>query len=244
MGRRLTQEEYINRCNHIHNHKYDYTNTVYTNKRSKVKITCPVHGEFKQLANNHLVGRGCQKCDHDNRKMSLADFITRANKKHNLKYDYSMTSYSNIRTSVEISCPKHGIFIQVPNDHLKGSGCPICRESKGESEISKILKSLKVAFVRQKRFEYCKNISQLPFDFYIPEWNICIEYDGIQHFKPIDWFGSEQYLKKVQKHDRIKTSFCNDNSIKLIRYSYFEDLRSISNSLHKLNESFRSSTDL
>lgn len=56
-----------------------------------------------------------------------------------------------------------------------------------------------IKFISEKRFNGCKNINELPFDFYLPNQNLLIEYDGIQHFKPINFFGGEMGLKKHKK---------------------------------------------
>ena len=67
-----------------------------------------------------------------------------------------------------------------------------------------------------------KKIKPLPFDFYLPNYNICIEYDGEQHFKPIKYFGGQKAFQSQQQKDEIKNKYCQDNKIKLIRISYMD----------------------
>jgi very-short-patch-repair endonuclease len=92
---------------------------------------------------------------------------------------------------------------------------------------------LEIQFVRQKKFEDCKNLKvgrycrRLPFDFYLPEFNTVIEYDGRQHFKPIEKRGGEESYKRIQINDEIKNKYCKDNGIKMIRIPYtvkFDDI--------------------
>ena len=105
--------------------------------------------------------------------------------------------------------------------HLKGHGCPKCNRSKGELKISKLLDKLKINYIEQYSFNNCKNIYKLKFDFYLPNKNTCIEYDGIQHFKPIEIFGGEKKFCNTKKRDKIKTEYCKSNKIKLLRITVF-----------------------
>lgn len=104
--------------------------------------------------------------------------------------------------------------------------------SYGEKKVESFLIENNVNYIQQKKFEGCINIKSLPFDFYLPEYNICIEFDGRQHFEVIEWFGGEDGFIKRKKNDLIKNIFCNNNNIKLIRISY-EDINIISNILEK-----------
>jgi len=76
----------------------------------------------------------------------------------------------------------------------------------------------------QKTFDSCRSVYVLPFDFYLPEQNICIEYDGEQHYKVIKYWGGENGFLMRQKRDKIKTDYCKDNNIKLIRIRYDDNL--------------------
>ena len=81
-----------------------------------------------------------------------------------------------------------------------------------------------IKYVCEKKFENCKDISLLKFDFYLSEYNLCIEYDGIQHFKSVKRFGGLEELKNVQQRDKIKTEYCKNNNIQLIRIKYDENV--------------------
>ena len=127
---RITQEQYIIQANSTHNNRYDYSKVHYLNINTNIIIICSIHGEFSQLANNHVQGSGCPSCGVNNRTILLThttnDFIEKANIIHKNKYDYSSVEYSGIRTYVTIICPIHGSFIQNAGCHLQGCGCTLC----------------------------------------------------------------------------------------------------------------------
>jgi len=118
-------KEFICRAKQVHGDKYDYSNTLYIKSSEQVFIICPQHGQFKQLANSHLNGRGCPKCAR-NIKKSTGEFIEQAILVHGEVYDYSDTEYINTNQKITIICKKHGRFDQQPASHLYGQGCPKC----------------------------------------------------------------------------------------------------------------------
>lgn len=134
-------KEFIEKGTQLHNDKYDYSKVEYINSRTKVKIICPVHGEFEQLPSSHLQGNGCPKCAREwtdahkenhcisarqSRGMTTEEWIERAKQVHGDKYDYSLTTYVNQRTKVKIICPIHGEFEQNADSHIRGIGCRLC----------------------------------------------------------------------------------------------------------------------
>ena len=132
-----------------------------------------------------------------------------------------------------ITCPSHGDFKQKIRSHIYDkTGCPYCSESKGEREINNYLIENKINFIRQKKFDGCINKFKLPFDFYLPDLNLCIEYDGEQHFEINDYFGGKEGFEKVKINDGIKNSYCENNGINLIRIPYYD----YNNILKLLNE--------
>ncbi len=130
MCKKLTTNEFIEKAKQVHGDKYDYSKVEYKGANDKVCIICPEHGEFWQTPSNHVRGQHCPKCCY--KKISLMrlsnvnEFIKKANKIHNFKYDYSKVKYVNSQTKVCIICPEHGEFYQTPNSHLMGRGCFEC----------------------------------------------------------------------------------------------------------------------
>lgn len=122
---------FISKANKIHNNKYDYTNSIYKKRYEKIEIICKNHGNFWQIVSNHLNGEGCPKCGiktrTENLKSSLDEFIIKANKVHNYKYNYSNSIYINSNSKIEIICKIHGSFWQYVTNHIdKGCGCKLC----------------------------------------------------------------------------------------------------------------------
>lgn len=137
----MSASEFIEKATKLHHGKYDYSQTVYVNSRTKVMIICPQHGPFEQLPSSHLQGNGCPKCariwsdvhkqnlrvsSRRSRGMTTEEWIERARQIHGDKYDYSQTVYVNQRTNVKIICPVHGLFEQKADSHIRGNGCRLC----------------------------------------------------------------------------------------------------------------------
>lgn len=224
--KRPTTGEFISNAIKIHGNKYNYSLVNYVNSKTKVKIICSVHGEFEQTPDSHLKSL-CPYCT--DRYVKPNEFIKRSQKKHGYKYDYSLVNYINNRIKVKIICPVHGEFYQYPSDHTQGCGCPHCRESKGERVIRDFLITHNIFYISQHKFNDCIDKDKLPFDFYLPKFNMCIEFDGIQHFKPKSLFGGELGFKDRQNKDNIKTAYCDKNNITLLRIRYDENI------INKLN---------
>lgn len=220
-SKKMNTEIFIERSRKIHNNKYDYSIANYKGIFNKVKIICPEHGIFEQYPNSHVnKKRGCLKCG-GTLKLTNEIFINKSVKIHNNIYDYSISEYNIGNEEVNIICKKHGVFKQQAESHLQGRGCPKCKSSKGELKISNLLENLKIKYVSQKTFENCKNKKCLPFDFYLPSINLCIEYDGIHHSEPIR---GQKLLEYTIKNDEIKNNFCKINNINLLRIRYDENI--------------------
>lgn len=225
--KKYTTCEFINKARKIHGDKYDYSKVEYVNANTKVCIICPKHGEFWQVPSHHLNNHGCKKCQYDNNIFNTINrnFIDDAKIIHDGKYDYSKVEYINNHTKVCIICPKHGKFWQTPHDHLGGHGCPYCKSSILENTVRKYLSDDNILFLEQKRFDWLGSQS---LDFYLPDYNIAIECQGIQHFKAIDFFGGEKGLKNTIYRDKKKERLCNENGIIVL---YYSDLNNISSKI-------------
>ena len=230
---KLTLEEFIKKSNIIHNNKYDYSNSVFLNVKSKISIGCKEHGIFLQRGSAHLDGYGCPICSNNVLK-TIDFFISKSNGVHNGRYNYSKSIYLNDRKKLIIICKLHGEFLQSPNKHYRRQGCPNCQNSIGENIILDFLNNNNINYIKEYKFNSCVYRRKLSFDFYLPDHNICIEYDGIQHFKPIDYFGGESELLLNKRRDNIKNKFCLKNNIKLIRFDYLNKKEEIDKSLSNL----------
>jgi hypothetical protein len=124
----------LNEMNDKHNYFYDYSLVDYKNNYTKIKIICPTHGMFEQSPRKHLSGQGCSKCGKEKTKNKLTktndSFKNEANIIFNYFYDYSLVDYENNNTKIKIICPTHGVFEQLPSNHLSGKGCIKCSYEK------------------------------------------------------------------------------------------------------------------
>lgn len=235
MTKKLTTDQFVERARLIHGVTYDYFNANYINHKTKLTIVCPTHGPFEQLPSSHLQGNKCKKCYNDRISftytMSLSDFVGRANEIHSDKYDYTNSVYTHSQEKIEIICPLHGSFFQTPANHFKGQGCPNCKSSKGEQIIFNFLVKENISFSQQYRNKTCIDKITLPFDFYLPDYNLLIEYQGEQHYffvpkiqKTIERFNEQQ------RRDSIKKQWALDNDYDLLEISY-QDKNNIANIL-------------
>lgn len=211
----------------IHDNKYSYLKVNYINCYTNVTILCKEHGYYEQTPSNHLAGRGCLICARIELTKKTETFINDANTVHNNIYNYDKSVYENSKNKIIITCLKHGDFLQVPNRHLAGNGCPKCKLRIGEKTIFYFLDKNNIKYVFQKKFDDCKDKKKMPFDFYLPDYNICIEYNGRQHYMLIDFFGGAEAFETLKKHDLIKSNFCRDNDIKLIVIKYDQDITQV-----------------
>lgn len=231
---RIGNENFIKKAREIHGDKYDYSKVDYKNNKIKVCLICPKHGEFWVTPNKHISRKdGCPLCAREqngfNKRNTLEKFIEKSTEIHNGKYDYSKVKYEGWDVPVTIICPKHGEFQQTAGNHLSGCGCPICRESTLEKIINKFLINKEIAFERQKRFPW---LSKQSLDFYLPDYNIAIECQGMQHYS------SETKCKYydfdvIYERDVRKYNLCKENGIEII---YFSNDYKIINSTPLYNE--------
>ncbi len=181
LNRRNDTAIFIKKSKKIHGDKYDYSQVEYVNSTTPVKIVCPKHGEFLQAPANHLSGNGCAQCSVEKRakqhKVTLDDFIKRANETHHNKYDYSNVHFSKLKDKVTIICPEHGEFQQEAFSHLSGCRCPECAKycSYKEIEIRETLKH----FVKNIKIGDRNLIAPYEIDMLFMDKKIGVEFDGI-----------------------------------------------------------------
>lgn len=140
-----------------------------------------------------------------------------------------LSKYKTTKHRIKVSCTQCGhIWFPLPRNILR-RGCPMCVFPKGEKKVASILEELNVDYKRQYVFEdlYGAFGGKLRFDFAIMENNslkTLIEYDGMQHFKPIKYMGGIERFERQKLNDNLKNEYCRQHGIKLIRISYKEEL--------------------
>lgn len=237
---RSNKESFIQKAKSVHGDRYNYSQVEYITNWKKVTIICPDHGNFEQSPNAHLSQKqGCPSCG-GTKKLISEEFIKCASETHNNSYDYSKVIYKGNKKKVIVTCLKHGDFFVTPNNHIaKKSGCPICKASKGELLLANVLNKLGIKFISQ--FIIPNQSYNFRYDFYLPDLNLLIEYHGIQHFKPVDFFGGKEALLDRQKKDIFKRSLALDLGFKFLELNY-KQLKRLGKEefenkfIHKLND--------
>lgn len=245
--KKVTTESWICEVSKIHNNKYDYSKVKYENNKAKVIIICPIHGEFEQVAKDHLKGSGCSICGRikheESRRLNTEEFIVKSKITHGDLYDYSKVEYINARTKVCIVCNKHGEFWQNPNNHTQGQGCPVCSSSKGELLIRKWLLENNIKFKEQFELitpEIARNSNVMIVDFFVKHngKQYFIEYDGKQHYEYVPYFhrGGIIEFEKQQRRDKVLNEFCelHKDKVTLIRFKYNQKDETIINKLKQI----------
>jgi hypothetical protein len=162
MAKVSTTNDFIKRAREIHGDKYDYSKVEYINSKTKVCIICTEHGEFWQTPSNHLQGHGCTKCKIEKssieNKSNIRIFTQKSCVIHNNKYDYSKVEYIDSKTKVCIICTEHGEFWQTPSDHLKGRGCPKCKNVKSSILHTKTNEQFlkEIRQIHNNKYDYSK----------------------------------------------------------------------------------------
>lgn len=203
---------------------------IYKNNNTILKLRCKKDNHIWKSTYVNFIkkDRKCNICANKLRKINNSytkeDIINKALDIHKNNYDYSLVIYNGIFNKIKIICNKCGkVFEQTPSSHIyNNSGCPICNNSKGEWKIRVFLEKNNIEYTSQKTFENCKLKRKLRFDFYLPKYNICLEYDGEQHYKNVKKWGGEKQLNLIKERDSIKTNYCIEKHMKLIRIQYKE----------------------
>lgn len=208
---RMSNENFISLSRKIWGDRFDYSNCEYLGTNIKVRLFDKINKKWiEQTAKSHLKG-------FEVVKLSKEEFLDSCQLVHDFKYKYDLDGYKNLSSRIKIDCPIHGEFELKAASHIYGSGCSKCVDRLFNRDVKKFLDESRISFFFQHKFEDCKNIYKLPFDFYIPSMRTCIEFDGIQHFQPVGYFGGPESFKRLKINDKIKEDYCEENFINLIR---------------------------
>lgn len=228
---RHTTESFIEKAKQVHGDKYDYSKVNYINACTKIHIVCNTCGNNLYVTpNSHLNGSGCSECarQETNKKLKLpiSTWIERSRISHVVLYDYSNVKYNNLFDKVEIVCPIHGAFFQEAKSHMEGQNCPLCSNiSKGEERIDRFFKENNTHCIRQFVIRneniFCSN-ENIFVDFFLPNHNIIIEYNGKQHYESVNYFGGKERFLQQQERDMALRQYCKEHKIKLIEIPYTE----------------------
>lgn len=223
------RNDYYNRISEICN-SYDYTlltvKNEIKNNHSYIAYVCPKHGKHKMRIYNFLTGKRCPECAkesaHKAYKLSPKEVVKRVEECGGQIInpdDY----YNQDKKNLLFVCPECQKIFTSSFRHFVQHGGQVCsdcsnNESLGEKKIRYYLEDKHIDYISQYWFKDCRDIHPLPFDFYLPNYNVAIEFDGQQHYFQSNLF--PETLELIQCHDRIKNDYCSNNGIKLIRIPY------------------------
>ena len=226
-----THEEFMKKFYKKNKHAQDIEILwTYNTNSTKIKCKCKIDGyEWEVTPNSLLQGKGCPKCV-GLAKLTQKEFITRLQQ---LNPDIEVLgTYKNMETKIKCRCRIDGHeWTSRPADLLRGTGCPKCNTSKGEKRIAQYLDNIGIDYIYDK--QYFKDLvgtggRLLRPDFIIASLKIWIEYDGIQHYEPIDFTGKmsakevQQRFEYTQQNDQRKNQYAKDNNWTLIRIPFTE----------------------
>lgn len=208
--------EYVKK--YFEQYNYIVLDDFYISCREKMRIKCDKGHTYETDFLNFIKGRRCPFCSKT-KKYSF-EYV----KEYIESFGYLLleTEYINVKTQMKVMCNKGHIYETTFDNFKSGKRCLRCKESKGEKRINELLDKYNIEHNNQYRFENCKFKYTLPFDFYLPQYNCCIEYDGQQHYKYGCFNESLLDLMEIKIKDNIKTQYCKDNNIKLIRIPYWD----------------------
>lgn len=219
---RMSFDTFINRLNEINPNIEILSN--YVNNSTKIKCRCKIDGNIWYASPSNLLHNktGCPKCSHCYRRTS-EEFKSEM---HIINPNIEIvTDFKGVEKKVKCKCKIDGcIWYARPHDLLLGTGCPQCYESKGEKAIQKWLNKQNFKYETQKSFDNLVGVGNMPlsYDFYLPDFNTLIEYQGEQHEKAFEYFGGKEKLDKQKEHDDRKRKYAEAHGIRVLEIWYWD----------------------
>lgn len=197
------------KCNLFGHHKNLYPQTAISIGKNNICPECAKTREYKKKAGENLVEKINNILIEKNSSFSFFGSIDRNDK--------SIIFY-------ELICKNCGCSEWEREKYVSSVKCKVCypNDTIGESRVIEYLNFLKKAFKKQKKFPGMKNEKELKCDFFIPKLNLIIEFDGHQHFYPVDFFKGFKSFKKTIKCDWIKNRYALKNGINILRIPFYE----------------------
>lgn len=196
----------------------------YITTKTKYIFICPTHGEYKQTWEKHKDGQGCPKCKY----IKASNTKTKTHKYYYKEcidkcVDLPIEDYKGDSTKINHKCRICGnVYKQTPSNHLRGQGCPKCKQSRGEKFIRNYLDKHNINYIPQKTFNDLKDKRLLSYDFYLPKQKVLIEYQGLQHYIAGGRGGkfNKDYFPTQQYHDKLKREYAVNNGYTLLEPTY------------------------
>lgn len=209
--------------NKVLNYVYSSGHILLTSKNDYKGVSKPIivrcsngHTYIDTFTNFKKRVNKCEKCYKDSK---LKEIIERCEE---LDYKLNTNEFISTKHPLDITCSKgHQISPSYDSFILKNNKCRFCGYSRGEESVENVLRDIGVSFIRQYRFDGCRNIRPLPFDFFLPDFNAVIEYDGSHHYESVYHKSGIDSYERTIVNDKIKNDFCNTNNIEILRIPYF-----------------------
>lgn len=193
-------------------------------KDSDIICKCQKCGYIWTSKRKYIIrNQGCKKCVFDKKCLTNETFIEKL--KETNPYIIPLDTYKKGELKIRLKCKKCGhVWSAKARNILIGCGCPKCNFSRGELNVSLFLDSNNIDYIGQYKYDNLNGVGGklLSYDFYLPQYNILIEFQGKQHFKPIDHFGGKKKFVIQQIHDIRKRRYAKENNIRLISIWYNE----------------------
>lgn len=212
----------------------------YTGMNNPIEVECKIHNiTFKRSPKTMMKGsNSCPMCKGElasETQLKPEELFIQELKDRHEGAIVAEDKYKGTHKVIDFRCKIcDTVFSTEPNAVLRISGCPTCAEPRGERTIRDYLEINNIQYEPQKRFEECRYIRPLVFDYFLPEYNMLIEYDGMQHYKPIQYFGGEEAFIEQQERDNIKNEFARETGKVLLRIPYTVTGDNIDKELNKV----------
>lgn len=198
----------------------------YTGNNKRIDCKCTICGyEWSPFANAIKSGHGCPNCKVLKDRLSCEEFIKRM--KNINPFIEIIGTYITNKIPLEVKCLVCGkTFNTKPDGLLRKTGCPYCNLSKGERDVSIFLDKNNIKYIQQKKYPDLIGLGggELAYDFYLPDYNLLIEYQGRQHKEQIKGFVDGELFEYVKEHDRRKKEYAHKNNIQLLEIWYDENI--------------------
>lgn len=235
----IRKSNFLNKIKEVHGDKITLL-SEYKDTKGKIKFKCNIcETEDEVRADKLLEGRGCKNCS--SWKFSKDTFVKILNDTYNDQYEL-ISDFINMSTPIKLLHKPCGTILDIKSPtkfiNKKENLCYICNcsRSKGEIETKRILDECHIEYEYQKKYKDLILKNHLSYDFYIPKYDLCIEFNGSQHYKPVEQFGAEKGFVNQILRDAIKQAYCEDNNINLLVIPFWE-YRNIENILiNKIKE--------
>ena len=215
---------------------YTLLSKEYHNAHELLDCICPEGHKCKIRFNDFNHGHGCRECGKGLRsEVQRTDYEIIKQGFEKEGYTLITEKYINNKQDLTCKCPNGHTYTTQWNRFQQGLRCPMCNSPKGEEFIIKLLKELEIEFIHDECI--WKPYNNLRPDFFLPNYNLVIEFDGIQHFEPVDFFGGQKGFEKRQQKDKEKNKYCKNNNIDILRIPYwdFDNIEKIIKNKLKIN---------